>query len=146
VGVAAFCVAVAAIPIAVRLALPDAPRFTRTSYPVVRFELPRPRAGGLPIEFDLSARHAAADAGSPVEIVKPVEIDGVVAGEATVRVDAGSNLAISADELAGLLARTGYADIAARLPDGPFVSFEALRSLGLDVRYQAPSDRVLISL
>lgn len=143
VFIAAFSLALAAIPIAVRLAAPDAPRFARTNA-VLRIELP-PAVQAERVEFDLSDRYAASDEGSAVEIVKPVEINGVAAGEATVRVDSGSNLAISADELGRLLAGAGRSDLVARLPGGQFVGFEAVRQLGIDVRYEAPSDRILIA-
>lgn len=125
------------------------PRLTgpRAAYPI-RFELPaaRPVASGPAapaLEFDL-----ANEGGSPVELRKPVRLNGADAGSATIRVGADSALAISAGELSMLLARAGRGDLSRQingLGEG-YVGFEELRRLGIDLRYDAAADRIAIAV
>jgi len=126
----------------------------REDYPI-RLELPPARPPALgeaapAVEFDLSGSGAAGDGGgSAVELRKAVRLNGAEAGSATIRVSAASTLSISADELRAVLARAGRRDLAGRIgaPGGAgrFVGFEEMRRLGIDVRYDAAADRIVIA-
>ena len=153
--VALLAVLAAAVPIGFHVARSS---FTlpapRGNYPI-RLELPpaRPRAlseDTPAIEFDLSGSGVPGDSGgSAVELRKAVHLNGTEAGYATIRVSAASTLSISADELRAVLARAGLGDLAGRIgaPGGAgrFVGFEEMRQQGIDVRYDAAADRVVIS-
>ena len=69
---------------------------------------------------------------------------------ATVRVSRESTLQIATDELAAVLVRAGQREVAGELGAAPhrgrFVEFEALRAQAIDVRYDAATDQVVVSL
>ena len=77
-----------------------------------------------------------------------MEFNGVDVGNATIRVGADSTLSISVDELRGLLARAGSGELARQIgaPDGAggFIGFEEMRAQGMDARYDAAADRIVI--
>jgi hypothetical protein len=143
---AAACAAVSATASLSRETESTPPR----SYPV-RIALapaqPLPFVGAA-IAFDLADGDDRG--GGAIEIRKAVRLNGADAGLATIRVSEASTLQIAPAELGGLLARAGRADAAALLggsaAEGAFVDFEDIRSQGIDVRYDAPSDRVLVAL
>lgn len=125
----------------------------REDYPI-RLELPPARPPVLgeaapEVEFDLPGSGAPGDdGGSAVELRKAVRLNGAEAGSATIRVSAGSTLSISANELRAVLTRAGRGDLAQRIGApgraGRFVGFEEVRRLGIDVRYDAAADRIVI--
>jgi len=134
-----------AVPIGFQVA---SPAFTLSSPPAgypIRIELPRAEPA---VEFDLSTDSAAGAGGSAIELRKAVHLNGAEAGSAAIRVSAGSTLAIAVDELRALLEGADQGDLAGRIarPDAAerFVEFEELRRQGIDVRYDAAADRVVV--
>jgi hypothetical protein len=101
--------------------------------------------GLLALDFDL-ADQSTADR-SPVEFRKSISFNGNDAGQATIRVGAGSTLFIASEDLRDLLARAQRSDLAERLSYGSqsFVGFDEIRQSGLSLRYDAVSDRLLLS-
>ena len=103
-----------------------------------------------------SAEFLAADyyargngSGSAVQIRKTLRINGADVGTAMIRVGADSALSIARSELRGLLAQAGRADLAGQFGgarQGGFVSFQEMRSRGFAVRYDPPSDRVMLAI
>lgn len=150
-----------AVPIAFQVANPAfslaplAPKSHQRDYPI-RFELPPARTPAPDparpvIEFDL-ADPGANEGGSAVELRKPVWLigaeAGAAAGNATIRVGADSTLAVSAGELGALLTRAGRGDLARQINGlgGGYVEFDTLRRLGIDLRFDAAADRIVIAL
>ena len=94
--------------------------------------------------YDPAAR--TGEAGAPIELKKSVRLNGSDAGDATIRVTDGATIAISNDQLGKLLSSAGRGDVAEKLAAaGPFVSFDRIRQAGLSVRYDAASDRIVLS-
>jgi hypothetical protein len=103
-------------------------------------------AGFLEVSFDLS-RPDMVDRSS-LDVRKSVKINGAEAGQATIRVGAGSALFIASEDLRTLLSTASRVDLADRLASGaeqPFLGFDEVRERGLSLRYDAASDRILIS-
>jgi hypothetical protein len=80
-----------------------------------------------------------------IELRKAIRVDGAEAGSATIRVTDGATIAISREELGKLLAGAGHQDWAAALGSGSFVSFDRIRQAGISVRYDAATDRIVVS-
>jgi len=116
-----------------------------------QFGTPRPSPanksdGLLDVSFDLS-RPDLLDRSS-LDVRKAVRFNGADAGQATIRVGAGSLLFIASEDLRRLLSAAERVDLADRLAAAshrPFVGFDEIRRTGLNLRYDAASDRVLIS-
>lgn len=135
-----------AVPIGFQLA---SPAFTLSAPPAgypIRIELPPAKPA---VEFDLSGGGPAGVTGSAIELRKAMRVSGVEAGSAAIRVGADSTLAIAVDELRALLERAGHGDLAGRIArrgtSERFVGFEELRRQGIDVRYDAAADRVVVA-
>lgn len=102
--------------------------------------------GLLEVSFNL-AEAGAADRSS-LDVRKGVRFNGADAGQATIRVGSGSALYIASEDLRILLSAAKRADLADRLAavaEQPFVGFDEVRQKGLNLRYDAVSDRILIS-
>ena len=102
--------------------------------------------GLLEVSFNLA--EAGAMDRSSVDVRKGVRFNGADAGQATIRVGSGSALYIASEDLRILLSAARRADLADRLAAGaqqPFVGFDEVRQKGLNLRYDAVSDRILIS-
>ena len=157
--VAVLAVAAPAVPIALHVAEPSFSLARQGhGYPFRLYLPPQPSlaareedaATARPaVEFDTAGLAPADIPGSAVEIRKAVRIDDVDAGSATIRVNARSELSISADELRRLLLDAGRGDLArlmgARTPADGFVGFDELRGLGISLRYDVSSDRITIA-
>lgn len=112
---------------------------------------PAARAGELAaIDFDLSGPYArSGPGGSAIDIRKTVRFGGTDVGTANIRVSSGSTLSIARGELSTLLASAGRGDLVGQLGGartGGFVSFDEMRREGVDIRYDALADRIVISL
>jgi hypothetical protein len=103
--------------------------------------------GVLALRFNLADPYTPNNDGTgPIELRKGVRINGTEAGSATIRVTDGATIAIARAELGKLLASAGRADLAEGLPAaGSYVTFDRIRQAGLSVRYDAASDRILLS-
>lgn len=99
--------------------------------------------GLLEVSFDLSQPDMLGD--SSLDVRKVVRFNGMDAGRATIRVGAGSALFIASEDLRSLLSAAERVDIANRLAERPFVGFDEVRQAGLNLQYDAASDRILIS-
>lgn len=106
----------------------------------------------LAINFNLSDPLAISDdrdGNAVFEATKNIRLNGADAGRTTIRVTSGSALFIARNELSDLLEAAGRKDLSAGLAEigspGRFVSFDEMRKLGLGVRYDPVSDRILVS-
>ena len=98
-------------------------------------------AGVIALDYNLSG---GAFAGDAIELDKPVSVDGADAGRIALRIDGNARVYAQGRRVAALLARHGGVSA---VPEGlgdDFVSLEALRALGVDVRYDAARDRLLL--
>jgi hypothetical protein len=90
-------------------------------------------------DFSLGSGPSAANA---IEIRKPVVINGHAAGTVRMRIDATAEVYVRREDIAKLLA----GKIA--LPDGgdqDFVALDQIRDRGIDVRYNAGKDALVIT-
>jgi len=107
----------------------------------------------LSLKYDLSDPSTLNEdnaAAAEVEIAKQVRVNGTDVGQATIRVTSGSTLLIARDEVVSLLETAGQTEMAKALTaeaaaSGRFVSFEELRQRGMEVRYDAATDRIALS-
>jgi hypothetical protein len=102
--------------------------------------------GLMDVSFDLS--QSAGSDRSAIELRKGVRFNGTDAGQVTIRVGAGSSLFIASDDLRTLLSAAQRADLVDSLSSGgeqPFVGFDEVRRKGLNLRYDAASDQIVIS-
>lgn len=102
--------------------------------------------GLLTVSFNLAEPDARER--SSIEIRKDVRFNGVDAGAATILIGGGSALFIAREDLRTLLSAARRADLVDTLATGedhPFVRFDEVRRAGLDLRYDAAADRILIS-
>lgn len=102
--------------------------------------------GLLDVRFDLS-RPDLADRDS-LDFRKGVRFNGADAGQVTIRVGAGSALFIASDDLRILLSEVERTDVVDRLAassDRLFFGFDEVRQAGLSLKYDAASDRILIT-
>lgn len=102
------------------------------------------------VKFDLSGSYASAgEGGSAIEVRKELRVNGVDLGPAAIRVSEDSTLSIARDKLNEVLGRLGRNDVARQLGgsrSAGFVSFDEIRRRGVEVRYDAPSDRVVLAI
>ena len=97
--------------------------------------------GIIPVKYNLGG---GAEAGDAIELEKPVSIAGAEAGRIALRIDGNAKVFAEGRAVAALLAARGRA-----VPEGVgngFVSLEALRALGVEVRYDAARDRLVLEL
>jgi hypothetical protein len=150
--VTAFALFMIAMPVSLHLLRADS-----TAPHAIRIELPPalplyPGAGARPdhraqrIAFDVSRDEGGASAATAIEARKSVILNGVNAGEVSVRVSSDSNLLLRRDELRRLLVGTGQGALAEMLGAGEFITFSDVLRLGINVRYDAASDSIQISL
>jgi hypothetical protein len=95
--------------------------------------------GVIALRYSLAGGAEAEDA---IEVAKPVTVAGRDAGRLPIRIDGNAQVFAQGSRVAALLAAHG-----APAPDGlgdAFVSLERLRSLGIDVRYDAIRDRLVL--
>lgn len=110
--------------------------------PPVARAAPRAKVPGIiALNYSLAGGAAAGDA---IEIDKPVSIAGVDAGRIPIRIDGNAKVYAQGKRLAALIAeRSGEKAVPAGLGEG-YVSLEALRALGIGVRYDAIRDRLVV--
>jgi len=103
-----------------------------------------PRAkvpGVIALSYSLAG---GANAGDAIEIDKPVSIAGADAGRVPIRIDGNAKVYAQGKRLAALIAaQSGEKAVPAGLGED-FVSLEALRALGIGVRYDAIRDRLVL--
>lgn len=102
------------------------------------------------VKFDLSDPYAwAEEGGSAIEVRKGLRVNGVDIGPAAIRVGTDSTLSIARGKLNEALGRFGRNDVAQKLggpSSGGFVSFDEIRRRGVEVRFDAASDRVVLAI
>ena len=97
--------------------------------------------GIIALSYNLAGGPKAGDA---IEIDKPVSIAGADAGRIPIRIDGNAKVYAQGKKLAALIAaKAGERAVPAGLGDD-FVSLEALRALGIGVRYDAIRDRLVL--
>ena len=110
--------------------------------PTVARAAPRGKVAGLMrLSYNLAG---GAEAGDAIEIDKPVSIAGADAGHIPIRIDGNAKVYALGKRLAALIAaKSGEKAVPAGLGEG-YVSLEALRALGIGVRYDAIHDRLVL--
>ena len=103
---------------------------------------PRSRVPGvIALNYSLAG---GAKAGDAIEVEKPVTFGGADAGRIALRIDGNAKVFALGSRLAAIIAaQSGQAAV----PEGlekDFVSLEALRALGIGVRYDAIRDRLVL--
>lgn len=103
---------------------------------------PRTKVPGIiALSYNLAGGPKAGDV---IEIDKPVSIAGADAGRIPIRIDGNAKVYAQGKKLAALIAaKAGERAVPAGLGDD-FVSLEALRALGIGVRYDAIRDRLVL--
>ena len=102
--------------------------------------------GLLAVSFNLAQADVSDRA--PLELRKGVRFNGADAGQATIRVGTGSALFIASEDLRTLLSGAQRVDLVERLAADAgqaFVGFDEVRQQGLNLRYDAAADQILIS-
>ncbi|MDP3674875.1 MAG: hypothetical protein Q8R44_07245 [Novosphingobium sp.] len=123
----------ASAPLAAASTLP-VPTVARTS--------PRSKVPGvIALSYSLTG---GAEAGDAIEVNKPVSIAGADAGRVPIRIDGNAKVYAQGKRLAAIIAaQSGENAVPAGLGED-FVSLEALRALGIGVRYDAIRDRLVV--
>ena len=111
-------------------------------FPTVARSGPRSKVPGvIALSYSLAG---GANAGDAIEIDKPVSIAGTDAGRIPIRIDGNAKVYAQGKRLAALIAaRAGEKAVPAGLGED-YVSLEALRALGIGVRYDAIRDRLVV--
>lgn len=123
----------ASAPLAAASTLP-VPTVARTS--------PRSKVPGvIALSYSLTG---GAEAGDAIEVDKPVSIAGTDAGRVPIRIDGNAKVYAQGKRLAAIItAQSGENAVPSGLGED-FVSLEALRALGIGVRYDAIRDRLVV--
>lgn len=110
--------------------------------PTLARTAPRSKVPGvIALSYSLAG---GATAGDAIEIDKPVSIAGADAGRIPIRIDGNAKVYAQGKRLAALIAaQAGEKAVPAGLGED-FVSLEALRALGIGVRYDAIRDRLVL--
>lgn len=115
-----------------------------SSLPVPTATRSAPRAkvpGVIALNYSLAG---GANAGDAIEVEKPVTFRGADAGRIPLRIDGNAKVFALGSRLAAIIAaQSGQAAV----PEGlekDFVSLEALRALGIAVKYDAIRDRLVL--
>ena len=115
-----------------------------SSLPVPTTARTAPRAkvpGVIALNYSLAG---GANAGDAIELDKPVSIAGTDAGRIPIRIDGNAKVYAQGKRLAALIAaKAGEQAVPAGLGED-FVSLEALRALGIGVKYDAIRDRLVL--
>lgn len=127
------------------LALPSTAALAGASaipVPTVARVAPRRHVPGIiALSYSLAG---GANAGDAIEIDKPVSIAGVDAGRVPIRIDGNAKVYAQGKRLAAIIsAQAGEKAVPAGLGED-YVSLEALRALGIGVRYDAIRDRLVL--
>ena len=112
------------------LPVPTVARQARTKFP-----------GIIALSYSLAG---GANAGDAIEMDKPVSIAGADAGRVPIRIDGNAKVYAQGKRLAAIIAaQAGEKAVPAGLGED-YVSLEALRALGIGVRYDAIRDRLVL--
>ncbi|GAA0283505.1 hypothetical protein GCM10009127_26250 [Alteraurantiacibacter aestuarii] len=93
----------------------------------------------LPIDFDLAG---GPEADSTLRVQMEVQSGQQILGPIQVHIDSTSSIYVSRAEMMNILPT--YSSAIARL-DGDFVRLSRLRDVGVDLRYDATADRLIVS-
>ena len=97
--------------------------------------------GVIALKYNLAGGAEASDA---IELDKPVVVGGAEAGRIALRIDGNARVFVAGRRVAALLAdKAGESAVPKGLGD-EFVSLEALRAMGVEVRYDAVRDRLIL--
>lgn len=108
---------------------------------VARAAPPKKAPAIMALSYSLAG---GANAGDAIEMDKPVSIAGVDAGRVPIRIDGNAKVYALGKRLAAIIAaQAGEKAVPAGLGED-YVSLEALRKLGIGVRYDAIRDRLVL--
>lgn len=98
-------------------------------------------AGVIALSYSLAG---GAESGDAIEVDKPVSIAGADAGRIALRIDGNAKVFVEGKRLAAIIAaQSGEQAVPGGLGED-FVSLEAIRKLGIGVRYDAIHDRLVV--
>lgn len=101
------------------------------------FSLPTRSGGSVPVETERNGN---------IRVNKPVQVGSASAGSIAVTIDPDSRLLVQSEELRSLLQKQANTEAAiAKLPQSGLVSFNSLRDLGVNLRYNPVEDRIVIA-
>lgn len=111
----------------------------------------KPTAGLMALDYTLPG---TAERSAPIEptrdgnitVSKPVLLGANTAGSISITIDSDARLLLESGELRALLEKQSNTEATvARLPESGLVSFNSLRNLGVDLRYNPTQDRIVIA-
>lgn len=110
--------------------------------PTAASATPRSKVPGvMALSYSLAG---GANAGDAIEIDKPVSIAGADAGRVPIRIDGNARVYALGKRLAEVIAAQSGEKAVPKGLGEDFVSLEALRALGIGVRYDAIRDRLVL--
>lgn len=99
----------------------------------------------IPVNFSLDRVRASGDV---IEVRKPVKTNGKVGGVVSLRIVGDTTVLVKSSELAGVFGegqtKARIVSLGAKAESNGFVDFDALRDAGIDVRYDAARDQVVV--
>lgn len=117
---------------------------TRQPAPKAR-SIPQPptdKNGMLAIDFDLQG---GAQSSRSIAVQKPVTVAGLASGNLSVRIDGAAKIYANRAEIASLLdGKSNKSERVRAASAEDFLSFQQIRDLGIDIRYDPSSDRIII--
>ena len=86
-----------------------------------------------------------ANSAKTINVRKPVAVAGTASGNLSIRIDGAAKIYAKRSEVASLLEGKSDKSERVRTASGEdFVSFEQLRDMGVDIRYDPSADRIVI--
>jgi len=99
----------------------------------------------IPVNFSLDR---VRNTGEVIEVRKPVRTNGKLGGLVSLRIVGDTTVLVKSSDLASVLgegqARARIGSLGAKADSSGFVDFDALRDAGIDVRYDAARDQVVV--
>ncbi|WP_409413911.1 hypothetical protein [Altererythrobacter sp. MF3-039] len=106
--------------------------------------IPKPGKNGLiNVKFDLEG---GAKSSNAISVDKPVAIGGAPSGKLAIRIDGAAQIFADRGQIAELVAKndTAKAEKIRTASGDDYLSFNRLRDLGVDIRYDPSADRIVI--
>lgn len=99
----------------------------------------------IPVNFSLDRVRAS---GEVIEVRKPIKTNGKVGGVVSLRIVGDTTVLVKSSDLASVFgegqAKARIVSLGAKAESNGFVDFDMLRDAGIDVRYDAARDQVVV--
>lgn len=101
------------------------------------------RAGMMEVDFDLEG---GADSSSAISVNKPVAVGGASGGKLAIRIDGAAQIFADRGQVAALIDGTDAktAEKVRTASGEDYLSFQKLRDLGVNIRYDPAADQIVI--